>query len=49
MTSAVALSISSVRTASSMNIKLEEWKLVVARLSESNKQLLWREFGVRFN
>ena len=47
MTSAVALSISSVRTASSMNIKLEE--SVVARLSESNKQLLWREFGVRFN
>lgn len=34
-------------SASSMNIKLEE--SVVARLSESNKQLLWREFGVRFN
>ena len=34
-------------SASSMNIKLEE--SVVTRLSDSNKQLLWREFGVRFN
>ena len=34
-------------SASSTNIKLEE--SVVTRLSDSNKQLLWREFGVRFN
>ena len=33
-------------SASSMNIKLEE--SVVTRLSDSNKQLLWREFRVRF-